>query len=269
MTIEGGATFSDSAGFDNIGALAIEGLGATANMTGAVDNSGSINVGVGASLSLSGVVQNTGTITIGAQFTNTATFGEVTLNGATTLDGGGAIGLGQITISFSSDIAVGPGGPGPVHGHPVANVSTGRIYGGDALVNDDAISGAGIISVGSLDNRASGSIGASIGGYSLLLQSSTISNEGELFADAQTTLELGLLSSTTELANSGQINIAAGADLVIEGNTSAAEFGSINFNGAGAALVSAGLGPTGFANQNADCRDRLGANRRHGSQVLQ
>ena len=250
LTIEGGATFSDSAGFDNPGALAIEGSGATANLTGAVDNSGSIAVGVGASLSLSGVVQNTGTITVGAQLTDIDAVGDLILNGATTFDGGGAIDLGQITISFSSDV-VAPPGPGPVHGHPVANVSTGGIFGGGALINDDAISGAGVISVGSLDNRASGSIGASIAGYSLRIQSEAVSNEGVLFADAGTSLELGVTGPTTELDNSGQINLAAGADLVIADDTSAAGSGSINFDGAGDALVSADLGPTGFANENA------------------
>ena len=250
VEMEGFSTFSNSGIFDSIGALTLQGPGATAVFTGAVENSGSISVGVGAYLSLSGAVDNLGTITVGAQITDADGFGNLYLNGATTLNGGGEIDLGQLTISLSSDV-VAPPGPGPINGHPVVNVTTGRIYGDDALVNDDAISGAGVISVGSLNNQADASINASIVGNSLWIQSSAISNEGELSAYAQTTLELGLLGVTTELSDSGQINIAAGAKLVIESSTSATGFGSINFNGAGGELTSADLGATGFFNDNA------------------
>ena len=75
-----------------------------------------------------------------------------------------------------------------------------------------------------------------------------ISNEGELFADAQTILDLGFDGSAASLFNSGEINLAAGADLLIAGNLTAAGTGSINLNGASSALTSDGFEANTFTN---------------------
>ena len=198
------------------------------------------------------------TLAIGDSFNNPGTLdiggyggGILDLVGDVTLSGGGAINLGGITIGFGADVVRGPG-PNPNPGPPVADVSQGDIEGSAAMVNfDDTISGAGSISVVSLNNQEGGVIGATIAGYGLQIESSAISNEGEFFADAGATLYLDPTGPTASLVNNGRINLAAGADLEVTDNLTASGSGSINFNGAGAALTSDGLAPTSFTNDNA------------------
>ena len=252
LIVENTSGFFDTGAFVNSGAFTVEGADLLADFGGAVDNSGSIAVGVGASAELDGAVTNKGTVTVGAQRTDDGVTGVLSLLGATTFSGGGAIDMGQITVGFNTDIVAGGGGGGlGGGGHIVTYESSGDIFGGSALVNvDDAISGAGLISVNSFDNQAAASAGASFAGHALQIESSAIHNEGELFADAQTTLYLDLTGPSAWLVNSGQIDLAAGADLEVNDNLTDFGSGSINFNGAGAALTSDGFEPTTFTNEN-------------------
>ncbi len=248
IVVEGGSTLSAGGFFYNAGALTIAGVDSSAVFTGALNNSGSIAIGVGAFASMAGHVWNSGSIMIGAQNSTISSLGIWGLPSATTLSGGGAIELGQITVSILGNPGIAVGGGG---GHIATTVSAGAILGAGAFVNDDnTITGVGSFSVGSLDNRSLTGIGATVAGYSVQIVSGTISNEGELFADAGATLELGLNSGAATFANSGRIDLAAGADLAISSNLTASGSGSIHFNGAGGALTSADIGPTTFTNAN-------------------
>jgi len=237
-------------------------------------NDGTIEVGVSASITLSGAVENLGTLALGAQVTNASGAGVLSLRGATTFFGGGAIDLGEIAVGVVADIAAAGGGGGGGGGHIVTDVTTGDISSQSALVNvDNTMSGAGIISAASFDNQARASAGASIASNALQIRSAEIANEGELFANSASTLTLGEDGASVALANSGQIDIAAGAHLSIAGNLTAAlpatlpppvavdvavagsptaaVSGSIELSGAGGALVSDDFGATTFTNAEA------------------
>ena len=258
LTVEDGGTFENNDLSINSGTMTVEGYRSAANLGGADSNNGSINVGVGAYVTVLGVFENSGAVSLGEQVDEspvTPNSSELVLSAPTTLSGGGVINMGQITIGWSNDV-VGGGGGGGGGGHPVAYESSGLITDvnglGSLVNNDNAISGAGIISVGALDNFSFTGIGASLAGYSLQIESGAISNEGLLFADAQTTLELGFdpSSGAVSLANTGQIVLAAGADLAIASNLTNSGAGFIDFTGAGAALTSDGAGAITFTSAN-------------------
>jgi hypothetical protein len=208
-------------------------------------NEGVISVGDNSTLAIGDSFDNSGTLAIGPD-----SGGLLELVGDVTLYGKGAINLGGISIGFGADIARGPG-PNPNPGPPIAFIGTGDITGDGAMVNvNETISGAGSIAVASLDNQANASIGSTIVGAALQIASNSISNEGELFAAAQTTLYLDPHGPSASLINNGEIDLAAGADFEVTGNLTAFGDGSINLTGAGAALTSDGERRTVFTNEN-------------------
>jgi hypothetical protein len=241
LTIEDGATLTATNGS----------APNPADATGlAGGNEGTITVQDGF-FEIGGTFENSGTLVIG----DGSGDGILRLIDNVTLDGGGAVNLGGISVGFSADVVKGPG-PNPNPPPPVTFVGAGDITGARDLVNvDQTISGNGEISVAGLDNQANGKIGATIADYGLQIQfGSLLSNEGELFADAQATLFLDPTvagaGQTATLDNSGHIDLAAGADLEVTDNLTALGHGSIDFNGAGAALTSDGGDVTSFTNQS-------------------
>ncbi len=110
--------------------------------------------------------------------------------------------------------------------------------GADALVNvNNTIQGTGLIDIDTFDNQAGGHVEAT--GF-LQIISPSFSNEGFLIVEANQTLDLGQVGTTQSLANSGTVNIDAGADLEISGNYTVSGSGGIAFKGAGAEITSDG-----------------------------
>ena len=155
----------------------------------------------------------------------TGTGGALALDGDVTLYGKGSVALGG--IEGLGDIKEATSGGG--------------------LVNvDDAISGRGEISLASLDNQTGGRIesglaaasGASSNDLEIIV--STFTNEGSIYANSNSVLELGGPSGTGSLVNTGQSTSTSQGDLAINGDFSISGSGDIDLVGAGANITSNG-----------------------------
>ena len=126
---------------------------------------GKIGVDAGSALQIGATFDNAGTLAIGKGAGGTGNTGYLYIYdtfGATTLDGGGTVDLGQPAASgqtqLQGDIVNAPG------------------TSGNGLINvDDTITGGGLISLGSFDNQADGSVEASqTGGFWLQVSAGDI-----------------------------------------------------------------------------------------------
>ena len=181
-----------------------------------VGNAGLINVSFGGTLALGGAFLNEGGVEIARA--NLGDAGALHLIGDVTLTGGGRIDLGiqQGAAATSAPIS------------------------GDGLVNvDNVISGAGVISLATLDNRAGGVISANQStDDDLTLDIAQMSNEGQFRILAGAYMELGHDGQSRSLANSGVIAVGYGsagrganANLMIAGNFTISGSGAIDLVG--------------------------------------
>ncbi len=225
-------------------------LASNITFTWASGNLGALKVDVGATLTIGDRFDNEGSLTIG-RITGSADInnggyldltGTVKLNGATSTAGSGLVYLGQHSSTYSG-------------------YSYGDISGGGLINVNNTIDGAGVVTLDTLDNQAGGTINANQGSYYLELEiSSTFTNEGEINAAADSTLQLGKDGGTESLTETGATTIQGGADLALAGNYTISGGGSIDFKGAGAKIVSDGKAAT-FHNDstiNADTSGRIG-----------
>jgi hypothetical protein len=212
-------------------------------------NLGGIGVEPGSSLQIGNTFDNAGTLAIGKGAGGSGDSAELYVYdtlGAVTLDGGGALDLGQLANASDDEIRT------------FGDILNAPGTSGNGLINvDNTITGGGVIQLGSFDNQADGKVEASqAGGYALKINAGTFSNEGFLTAESGATLDLGGDGASETLTNTGNgttggaVDIDGGARLAISGNFTVAGSGDMAFKGAGADMTSDGTGATTLTNES-------------------
>ena len=195
-------------------------------------NAGTINVEDDSTLSIGGAFVNSGAVNLGAA--SLFDFGTLNLIGTVTLSGGGAVNLGSQAGAAST---------------------LGAVTGGGLVNVNNLISGAGGLTLTSLDNKAGGVIRATQQFVDdLIVNVSQLSNEGLFEVGTNALLEIGQNNQTRAMTNSGAIEIGyeggvlgLGAQLLIAGSLTVSGAGAIDMMGVSDAIASDGA-PATFTN---------------------
>jgi hypothetical protein len=174
-----------------------------------------------------GDLTNAGTVFLGQVVSIGGGVSDLFIEGVVTLSGGGSVDLGEFSTPFNSS-------------------STGDILNfgnssGTLINQNNTISGAGQIILGSFDNQADGTVEASLQGSPLQIIAGNFSNEGAMVAGSHSTLDLTPGAATGQLTNTGTIIVQNNATLTIGDNFTISGDGGIELGPGNARIVSNGL----------------------------
>ncbi len=210
------------------------------------DNANTLGVGKGAGsggsgsgtgdLNIAGTINLTGRGTVFLGYSGTA--GDI-LNAP---DGNGGTVNGDL-VNVDNTIETQSGSTGLINlGLGFDNQASGKVESFSFL----QIIAPSLTNEGEMIAEASSTLDLSDGGAG----GATFTNSGTMLADANATLDLGGDGVTETLANTGTIEILGGANLAISGNLSVTGSGAIALKGAGAAIASDGFLGTTFTNDS-------------------
>ena len=172
-----------------------------------------------------GDLTNAGTVFLGQVVSIGGGQSDLFIIGVVTLSGGGSVDLGEFSTPFNSSST-----------GDILNFGTSS----DTLINqNNTISGAGQIILGTFDNQADGTVEASLQSSPLQIIAGTFSNEGAMIAESGSTLDLDQGSGS--LANTGAITVQNNGTLAINGNLTISGDGGIQMGPGNARIASNGV----------------------------
>ena len=212
--------------------------GDTGTLFGGVGPSGNILVQAGSILVIGDIFDNEGAIDVGYPVNSTdGGNADLKISGQVTLTSSGFVDLGNTaaenpTLGFIQD----------------AGSSDGLTNANNSIIGD------GHIELTNFDNQSAGVVevnGEAGVGFLQVYATGTWSNEGKMIVEPNVELDLGKDSTTTTLANSGNVTVNNAGDLAISGDlTLTGPSGVVTLAGQGAEITTSDGTPTTFVNEN-------------------
>ena len=206
----------------------------TGTVLSGVQPDGAINVQSGSTLVIGSTFVNEGNVRIALPKTFSSS-GSATfqISGRVTLTGSGTVDLGtSLANETSGDIE--------------------NLTSGNGLTNaNNTITGNGLIALTNFDNQAGGTVEVSgAQGFLDVYATGTWTNEGQMIAEPNDTLDLGANAVAATLTNTGSVVVDQSGDLAISGTFTLAGSGSLNFAGESGKISTNGSTPATFINES-------------------